>query len=403
MTTATTNPIITTRNAADVMAAVRDALDSRTPLIDYGHAHATLGHAPPSHHTQLSQQPDPANQGILEHYTRDLTVRAAAGITLGDLQRALKPTNQFAPIDGDDDITLGEAIHHNIYGPLRVGYGSIRDLLLGLHYIDGQARDVHVGGRTVKNVAGYDLSRFMVGSLGELGIVHEATLRTYAIPEHVLIVELTMSDPALFDDRGTDLLLSDAKPTHLSYCFRCGRAGTVGGTWVAHLAYFGTRTGCLVQLRALERFLELSPGVRIVGSSETNLDGDANERAARRAWRRNATALVKIIVPAASTGFICQALANWSAVRQRLHIDALPLHGCIFTGADLSAADAIALDQSLSNLLEPLGGLRVWHARPAGAHAIDPCGPAQPDRFMLMKLKKTMDPTNLFNPGRFLR
>ena len=403
MTTATTNPTIITRTAADLMAAVRDALDSRIPLIDYGRAHASLGHAPPSRHTQISQQPDPANSGILEHYTRDLTIRAAAGITLGDLQRALKPIHQFAPIDGDDDITLGEAIHHNIHGPLRASYGSIRDQLLGLHYIDGQGRDVHVGGRTVKNVAGYDLSRFMVGSLGELGIVHEATLRTYAIPEHVLIVELMIDDPALFDDRGTDLLLSDAKPTHLSYCFRCGRASALDGTWVAHLAYFGTRTGCLVQLRALERFLEKSPGVRVVGSSEANLDGDATERAARRAWRRNVSALVKIIVPPASTGFVCQALANWSVAHQRLHIDALPLHGCIFTGADLGAADAIALDQSLSNLLEPLGGLRVWHARPAGAESIDPFGPAEPDRFVLMKLKKTMDAANIFNPGRFLR
>lgn len=98
----------------DFLVAVRDATASHRPLIDYGLAHAGLGHAPPAEHTRFAQEADPSNAGILEHYVRDLTVRAAAGITIGDLQKALAPTNQFAPIDADDDITLGEAIHHNI-------------------------------------------------------------------------------------------------------------------------------------------------------------------------------------------------------------------------------------------------------------------------------------------------
>jgi|GEM_PF-1243329 len=402
-----TNPIsntIITQTAAQLIAAVAEARDKRVPMIDYGIAHAGLGYAPPLVYTSLRQQADPSNGGILEHYTRDLTVRAAAGITISALQAALKPTNQFVPVDADDDITLGEAIDHNTWGPLRAGYGSLRDLLLGLHYIDGEARDIHVGGRTVKNVAGYDVTRFMVGSLGELGMVHEATLRTHAIPEHVLSVELSMIDPSVLDERGTDLLLSDAKPTHLSYCYRCGRAGASEGTWSAQIAYFGKHSGCLVQLRSLVTFLDSLPGVHVVGNSDVTLESDTAERMVRRAWRRTASAVVKIIVPPAATGQICKALADWSCVHQQLHIDALPLHGCIFTGGPLDGAAALSLDRLITDAVAAAGGLRIWYARPAQSDtAIDPFGSPQPDHAMLLKLKQTMDPHNVFNPGRFLR
>jgi FAD/FMN-containing dehydrogenase len=399
MTTATANLTTAVRNHAELAELVRHGRAERTPLIDYGIAHAGLGHAPPAHHTKLTQQADPSNGGILEHYIRDLTVRAAAGITIGDLQRALAPHNQFAPIDADDDITLGEAIHHNTYGPLRAGYGSMRDLLLGLHYIDGEGRDVHVGGRTVKNVAGYDISRFMVGSLGELGIVHEATFRTYAIPEHVLAVELTMSDPAALDDHGTGLLLSDAKPTHLSYAVRPGG----DGGWTVQLAYFGRVTGCQVQLKALERFIASMPGVQITGTRDLTLQADAAERQSRRNWQRNATALVKIIVPPASTGDVVKKLMGRQAGIGVIHFDALPLHGCIFAGGKLGANAAIELDGVLATIVGSAGGLRVWHNRPVGAESIDPFGPPQPDHAILLKLKRTMDPHTVFNPGRLLR
>lgn len=387
----------------EIQELVIGAVRHRDSIVDYGRAHAHLGHAPPPHHIKLTQQADPANGGILEHYVRDLTVRAAAGVTMAQLQAALKPTNQFVPIDADDDITLGEAIHHNMYGPLRAGYGSVRDLLLGLHYIDGDGRDIAVGGRTVKNVAGYDVTRFMVGSLGELGIVHEATIRTYAIPPHVLSVELTIDDPAVLDDRGTDLLLSDARPAHLSLSRRCGAHSVRGGAWDLGLAYYGKHTACLVQLRALELLAATLPGVHIAGSVDMTFDQDAAARSLRHAWRRSALALVKIIVPPASTGAVCNALLEWSAGHECLHMDALPLHGCIFAGGALDAAAAISLDRAVNALIAPRGGMRAWHQRPPGAEMVEPFGPPQSDWPMLAKLKKTMDPRGLFNPGRFIR
>ena len=109
-------PPAITNSPAALAALVTNCRDNRLPLVDYGIAHAGLGNPPPAKCVRLVQRAD-----VFDHYISDLTVRAAAGITLGDLQKALRPTGQFVPIDADDDQTLGEIINHNVYNALRAG------------------------------------------------------------------------------------------------------------------------------------------------------------------------------------------------------------------------------------------------------------------------------------------
>ena len=125
--TATTNRTVELNSPEALVDLVRDCLEQQTPIVNYGVGHRDLGNCPPAEHVKLIQR-----GGVIEHYQRDFTVRAAAGITIGELQKALAPTGQFAPVDADDDITLGEVIDHNVYGQLRVQYGAMRDLLLVL-------------------------------------------------------------------------------------------------------------------------------------------------------------------------------------------------------------------------------------------------------------------------------
>ena len=369
---------------------VSDCAGRSCPIVDYGLAHEGLGHRPPDHHVRLVQA-----GGLLEHYRRDMTVRVAAGMTLGDLQAQLEPHGQFLPIDADSDLTLGELINHNVYGPLRVGYGALRDLLLGLRYIDGAGRQIHVGGRTVKNVAGYDLTRFMVGSLGQFGIVYEATLRTYAIPGSTSTVQMRLSNPARLDDMLSDWLLTDAAPTWLSMVMTRQPDATV------HSGFFGGRTACQVQERALEGIVQGHGELTIDEISQRDLAADAAQRTALRRWRRHATGLCKLIVPPASTGAVVRGLGAWSSDQIPITIEALPVHGCIFAGGGLDARQAGELDRQVAGLVEPLGGLRIWYQRPEGADTIDPVGSPPPHLSTLVRLKRTMDPDDLFNPGRF--
>ena len=333
---------------------------------------------------------------VIEHYQRDFAVRAAAGITMSQLQDQLAPHDQFLPVDADPDLTLGEVILHNVYGPLRVGYGSIRDLLLGLHYIDGQGRDIHVGGRTVKNVAGYDVTRFMVGSLGQFGIVHEATVRTYAIPEQATAVDVQMEDPTSIDKLLTRWLQTDAAPVHMSM-------QADNGDWRLRVGYFGQRSSCSAQQCALESFVQEASTLRIGDAVDYDLAADTADRAARRRWRRQAAALVKVIVPPAATGTTSKKLTDWSKEnRIQLRVEALPAHGCVFAGGGLDAGTAGQLDQHIGASLNG-PAQRVWYARPTGAEAIEPFSPPQNDWPILARLKRTMDPQNLLNPNRFIR
>ena len=146
--------------------------------------------------------------GGVRHDAADMSVTAAGDVTLGTVQRLLADAGQWLALDGDPDALLGELASHDSTGPLRLGYGGWRDVLTGVQYADADGELVTAGGMTVKNVAGYDLVKFMVGSHGCFGTIVTLTLRTYRRPEAALAATL----PASAADDLNPLLRSDAPP-----------------------------------------------------------------------------------------------------------------------------------------------------------------------------------------------
>ena len=125
--------------------------------------------------------------GGMECFARDMTVTISADVTLAAAQARLAELGQWLPIDGDMQSALGELVENNSTGPLRLGYGGWRDLLLGVQFLNGRQELISAGGRTVKNVAGYDLSKFMVGQRGIFGRLVTLTSRTYRRPTDALL------------------------------------------------------------------------------------------------------------------------------------------------------------------------------------------------------------------------
>lgn len=123
--------------------------------------------------------------GIVDYDWRNLTVTAKAGMTVAELQAILSEHGQFAPITAPFETyaTLGGVIAANSNGPLRYGYGELRDVLLGVKFATCWGQVVSSGSKTVKNVCGYDLKRLLVGSFGSLGMIVEATFRTLPKPQ----------------------------------------------------------------------------------------------------------------------------------------------------------------------------------------------------------------------------
>ncbi len=124
------------------------------------------------------------HSGVVNYVPGDLTVTVGAGTTLGEIERITGEHDQWLPLDpfGSDDGSIGATIATASAGPLATSFGSPRDLLLGLEFVNGRGEIVRAGGKVVKNVAGFDLSRLLTGSWGTLGVITEVTLRLYARP-----------------------------------------------------------------------------------------------------------------------------------------------------------------------------------------------------------------------------
>ena len=116
---------------------------------------------------------------IVDYPARDMTITVEAGLRVEELQKRLATEGQRLPVDVPQShrATIGGAVATNTSGPGRFGHGTFRDYVIGVTAVDGQGRLFSAGGRVVKNVAGYDLCKLLVGSLGTLAVITQLTLK----------------------------------------------------------------------------------------------------------------------------------------------------------------------------------------------------------------------------------
>lgn len=118
--------------------------------------------------------------GVIDYDPAELVITLRAGCNLGQVEALLAEKNQmlgFEPLHLGEDATIGGAIASGLAGPRRAYAGGVRDFLLGVKILSGRGEILNFGGRVIKNVAGFDVSRLMAGALGTLGIILEASLR----------------------------------------------------------------------------------------------------------------------------------------------------------------------------------------------------------------------------------
>lgn len=140
-------------------------------------------------------------KGIVEHTVGDMTLTVKSGTSFKELQDYLAKHNQKIALDPawPEDATIGGIIAANESGPKRLGYGSSRDAVIGLRvvYPDGQV--IRAGGKVVKNVAGYDMNKLFIGSMGTLGVLSEVTLKLRPLPKYESLILLSFPEDQLHE------------------------------------------------------------------------------------------------------------------------------------------------------------------------------------------------------------
>jgi glycolate dehydrogenase FAD-binding subunit len=126
-----------------------------------------------------------AYAGIVAYEPSELVITVRCGTPLGELEDALRAKGQqlaFEPPHFGPDATVGGMVAAGLSGPRRAAMGAVRDFVLGVRMLDGRGDDLSFGGQVMKNVAGYDISRPMAGSLGTLGLILEVSLKVPPLP-----------------------------------------------------------------------------------------------------------------------------------------------------------------------------------------------------------------------------
>lgn len=138
--------------------------------------------------------------GITDYEPSEFTFTALAGTPVEEIIAALAEKGQYLPFDPmlvEAGSTLGGMVASGMSGPGRFRYGGVRDFILGVRFVDGMGRLLRLGGKVVKNAAGFDVPKFLVGSLGRFGVIGEVTFKVFPKPEAVLTLEMPFDSAKL--------------------------------------------------------------------------------------------------------------------------------------------------------------------------------------------------------------
>jgi glycolate oxidase FAD binding subunit len=329
---------------------------------------------------------------IIEHAWADLTVSVEAGCTIQKLQEALARHGQRLALDPlwPEKATISGILSTNDSGPLRLRFGALRDLIIGVTLALPDGTLASSGGKVVKNVAGYDLPKLVTGALGTLAVITRAVFRLHPLPRNAKT--LSISGCTLEDMQRFVLRVQDSKLAHTALQAR----NTQDAESVVDILFEGTEAGIAAQeaqLRDLARPAQVLEALSAVWNASQELwDSAIVARAAVAkitALPASISRTVETVERAASS-----RKTNWKLTIQATGVGWLRL--------EAAPENLHAVLSDLRFELEHRGSSLVLCHHPSEMSHLDAWG--QPgDALPLMRaVKNQFDPRNTLNPGRFL-
>ena len=339
---------------------------------------------------------------VLEHAPSDQIAVVEAGVTLAALQRTAGAHGQRLALDAPwpERATLGGLIASNGFGPLRARYGSIRDLIIGISIVRADGTPSRGGGKVVKNVAGFDLPKLMVGSLGTLGLITTATFRLHPLPESAATVLLPRRAPGEIRALRGEIQGAQLEPASV----------------VAVSPEGGASNGARLLLDVAVTFEGFEAGVHqqrdrftaLVGAARCEvLDVAAGQVFSARHDRARAEGAFRAKLAAPVSAFETVAADVLAPLSEVLASPALvwyPTLGLGFLAGDPGPAEAVARAIAAArSSLAGVGGSLVLQTAPAAVRALaDVWGATPPSWPLLLSMKARLDPERRLVPGRFV-
>jgi glycolate oxidase FAD binding subunit len=346
---------------------------------------------------------------VVDYPARDMTITVEAGVTMSALAELLAKERQRVPLDvpEPDRATIGGVIATNWSGPLRFGHGTVRDYVIGISAVDGRGTPFKGGGRVVKNVAGYDFCKLLVGSLGTLGVISQVTLKLKPIPQRTALVACRVSSSEHAERLLSGLITSRTTPVAVELL-----AGPVWHDASAIPPLVENDFGYLMV--ALEGTpIEVDWMLATLAAEWQALDAQAQTLTAEEAqglWRQlrefaaqPAALVVKLNVPPSKT---VETIGLLREIDAGCSIQAHAGNGIVvcrfasFPGGGVSRTVVGRLQPAAQNAG---GSCVILSCSQPGEMTRQAVWGAAQDAAMLMEaVKRQFDPANQLNPGRFV-
>lgn len=327
-----------------------------------GRTHDRLGNLPTRYDVALDLT---GLDGVVEFEPADLTVTVQAGMTLGRLRKLVSAAGLMVPFDPEigDGATVGGVLAADVAGSSAAALGTARDFTIGMRVVMADGRVTRAGGRVVKNVAGYDLCKLYIGSLGTLGVIVEATFKTVPLPKRSESVSLGFGSAAEACVAANRFYAAGL--TVQSARVRRGVAG-----WELHLGLAGMP-------KAVERSLQ-----EVRGAGAPGITPSAAPEPACVARTRTLPSLVPAL------------LESLASELPQAAVEAHPITGLVRVGVSEASALTRVREMEPSCVVE-----RCPAATKAG---LDVFGEAPSSLPLMRAVKERFDPRGTLSPGRFV-
>ena len=356
--------------------------------------------------------------GMIDYQPTDMTVRVQAGLDVATLQAALGENGQWLPLDPPlpERATVGGMIAANLTGPCRFSQGTVRDFLIGIRVARADGTLIKGGGQVVKNVAGYDVPKLYCGSLGTLGVIVEATFQVRPRPQSQALLAVECASAEQAGAAALRLAGSDVQPFLVelaNFGPPVADASPSRGPYHVFIGLAGLEEEVADQRRRILALLHDAKAANAGTPDVTELDADraATLSCALRNFPVSGEAVLrcKVSLPPSRVAGFCSDLEA-EAQRHGLADRLLARAGNGIVYCAFTPTAALISDEELLALVQ---WIRAWAAQHRGFAVVEDIAPSLKVRadvwggvgtaFPLMqRLKASLDPQGILNPGRFV-